>query len=129
MCSISCRLRSHHTVRDACEVSLHACAGREQRAYAARTWKSFHLLGSTLLQPRLTAVLTNLSAGSRRPSCCARSGRCQAVSPARPDRQLASEGRQDSRNWSVFMGEDADAASKEIVEIQGKERKTDALCG
>ena len=120
MCSISCRLRSHHTVRDACEVSLHACAGREQRAYAARTWKSFHLLGSTLLQPRLTAVLTNLSVGESRPSCSARSGRCLAVGPADADHQRASAGRWDGRNWSVFAHEDAVHSSKEILEYMKK---------
>ena len=68
-------------------------------------------------QLRSTAALTNLTTGERRPSRSARSGRCPAVSLVPPDRQRASAGRRVGRNRSVFMGEDADAANKEISDI------------
>ena len=98
-CSSGCGQSSHLSVRDACAGYLYR-RGSWACVAAAR---GAHLEVSPCSRldaapPRSAAVLTYLWVGSSRPSCSARSGRCQAIRLARPDHQRASAGRREGRN-------------------------------
>ena len=96
-------------MRDACAAHLYVRVSWACEAGA----RGAHL--EVILCSRLDAVLlcsaallTNLSVGESRPSCSTRSGRCQAISPARSDRQRTSAGGRNGRNEFVFTHEDED---------------------
>ena len=120
-CSSGCGQSSHLSVRDACAGYLYR-RGSWACVAAAR---GAHLEVSPCSRldaapPRSAAVLTYLSVSSSRPSCSARSGRCQAIRLARPDHQRASAGRREGRNELVFMAKTKTTRARRYIPLPGR---------